>query len=475
MLVDHIVATRAMEALHATEPGYGRVLRGIWSGAAIPQAMLLLLVWGHGMVGLHYNLRLRSWFARWRDAYVAAAVLVPALALAGFLAGAREAVFGGDGTGFTAGQRAAAEALSEAARAAFAGLGLAALGAALAFAVVRRRRGRIAVRYAGEGARTARVAPGATLLEVSRMHRVPHTQVCGGRARCSTCRVRVLEGADAIDPPAEREAGVLARIGAPPGVRLACRAVPRGDCAVELLVPSAGALGLLGGAGDPAAWGVERRVTVLFGDLRGFTSLAERHLAFDLVFLLNRYVTLMTGAVEAEGGFVDKVLGDGVLALFGAGDAGDAPDAGAAAGLRAAGRMLGALEILNEEFEAQVGAPLGMGIGVHAGPAILGRVGAAGSSQGLTALGDTVNAASRLQDATKALGVPLVVSEAALLAAGMAAPEGTRREIELRGREERLAVHALSERDAAALTRVAVAVGAPMKREPARLGAGAGP
>ena len=91
--------------------------------------------------------------------------------------------------------------------------------------------------------------------------------------------------------------------------------------------------------------------------------------------------------------------------------------------------------------------------------------------KGLTALGDAVNAASRLQDATKGLGVPLVVSVDALRAAGLAAPEGTRRVLELRGRAEAIAVHALDEAQAAALA----PAGPRERREPARLGAEASP
>jgi adenylate cyclase len=252
--------------------------------------------------------------------------------------------------------------------------------------------------------------------------------------------VRIVEGAADLGPPSERERKVLERIGAPPGVRLACSIAPQRDLTVELLVVPSEARESLSARRDDSRWGVERRITVLFADLRGFTTLSERHLAYDVVFLLNRYLALMREAVENNGGQVDKFLGDGVLALFGT--SGEA-DAGSTAALRAASGMFAAIKILNDEFSALVGQQLLMGVGIHTGSVILGKVGSTGSASGMTALGDTVNTASRLQDATKVLNCSLCVSEVAVMAAGLQFDPSLRRDVSVRGKAQTVAAYAL--------------------------------
>jgi adenylate cyclase len=109
---------------------------------------------------------------------------------------------------------------------------------------------------------------------------------------------------------------------------------------------------------DAYRWGVERRVTVMFADLRGFTTLAERLYPYDSVFLLNRYFEVMSDAIERHGGEVDKFLGDGVMALFGVSPAQGSGSRGA---LGAAQDMFAALDRLNGEFEATLPEPFAWG------------------------------------------------------------------------------------------------------------------
>ena len=175
----------------------------------------------------------------------------------------------------------------------------------------------------------------------------------------------------------------------------------------------------------------------MFADLRGFTRLAERLYPYDAVFLLNRYFELMEQAIRRSGGVVDKFLGDGIMALFGMTST---PERGSRDALRAPGAMLDALEALNTEFHTSLPEPLRMGIGVHLGPVVLGRVGG-GRERSLTALGDSVNIASRLEGLNKEFGSVLVVSDAAVRASGLTFPEAALRNISLRGRSEPLVVH----------------------------------
>jgi adenylate cyclase len=292
------------------------------------------------------------------------------------------------------------------------------------------------------GGRTVRATLGATLLETSRAGGIPHAAVCGGRRRCTTCRVQVIEGGDRLPAPNPTEAAALARIHAPGTVRLACQIRPAHSLTVRPLVPMRELEPMSGD--DAYRWGVERRITIMFADLRGFTRLAERLYPYDAVFLLNRYFEVMSEAIEGHDGEVDKFLGDGIMALFGVapGRGGGSRDA-----LFAARAMLEGLDGLNAEFHATLREQLRMGVGVHTGPAVLGRVGG-GSRAGLTALGDSVNIASRLEALNKELDSVLVVSSATVEAAGVAIPGAEIRDIALRGRAETLAVHVARDRAA---------------------------
>ncbi|HFD15786.1 MAG TPA: adenylate/guanylate cyclase domain-containing protein, partial [Rhodospirillales bacterium] len=301
-------------------------------------------------------------------------------------------------------------------------------------------RGRVAVRYL-DGPRIT-VPRGISLLDASRSAGVPHAAVCGGRGRCSTCRVRLLEGAAAVPPPGEGESRVLRRIGAAADVRLACQLPVTAPLTVlRLMPPAAGTEQVL----RPLAsgQGQEREIVVLFADLRGFTRLAESRLPYDTVFILNRYFRLMGEAITEAGGHLDKFIGDGIMALFGLEEE---PREAARRALAAAVGMAEALARLNRELGETLAEPLRMGIGIHAGPAIVGEMGY-GRATGLTAVGDTVNVASRLEAATKEHGVGLLVSVEAFRRAELGSPpEGAQRvELNLRGRDRPLAALAIVE------------------------------
>jgi adenylate cyclase len=159
-----------------------------------------------------------------------------------------------------------------------------------------------------------------------------------------------------------------------------------------------------------------------------------------VVFLLNRYFRATAQAIEAAGGRVDKFIGFGVMAIFGL-------DGEAALACRqaldAAGRMASALDGFNEAMSGDLDALLRIGIGLHAGPAIVGEMGYDRTSH-LTAIGDTVNTASRLETLTKEFAVELVVSEELLERAGLSLASHPRHDVEIRGRQGRLAVRAVA-------------------------------
>jgi adenylate cyclase len=182
----------------------------------------------------------------------------------------------------------------------------------------------------------------------------------------------------------------------------------------------------------------EKEIVILFADLYDFTKLAETRLPYDIVFILNRYFQEMGQAVEAAGGHVDKFIGDAVMALFGLEIASEHACTQA---LSAARMMFERLDGLNSALADDLDIPLRMGIGIHVGPAVVGEIGY-GQTRSLTAIGDTVNIASRLQTLSKTFGCELVVSDQ--LVAGLELPNSPRHELVIDGRSAPLAIRTVA-------------------------------
>jgi adenylate cyclase len=463
LLAQHVIGTRIASLGTDLHASYTYVLLSIWYVApskGILQAIGLLLAWIHGCIGMHFWLRLKSPYRRVQGYLLALAVLVPALALFGFVEAGREVArlaASPDWLHQTVAtlhfpSRARIDSLTRILHGVY-GTFAAALVLTLVARqgrfLIERRRGLVQISYPGGIA--AAIVPGLTLLEASRLHGIPHAAVCGGRGRCSTCRVRIVEGLDTLAPPSAGEQSVLARVKASSDVRLACQIRPRKPMSVvPLLPPAAGPHDAL--RGEATSPGREQEIAILFADLHGFTRLSETRLPYDVVFLLNRYFAAMGQAIETVGGRVDKFIGDGVMALFG-----DAPGAHAGRacrqGLMAARAMGLALETLNERLAHELDEPLRIRIGLHVGPAIVGDMGFA-RAVSQTAIGDSVNTASRLESLAKDLGVELVVSEKVTQRAGIDASAYPPADATIRGRSETLKVHAIGR--AADLPEVAI-------------------
>ena len=180
--------------------------------------------------------------------------------------------------------------------------------------------------------------------------------------------------------------------------------------------------------------GVNQTVTVLFADIRGFTSLAERENPEKGVSLLNRYFSLMSEIIFAHGGTLDKYIGDGLMAIFGAPTA-SAEDALNA--VKAAVTMQKRLAKLNEEFRSEGYSPVSIGIGLHTGEALIGYIGSDKRSE-YTAIGDTVNLASRLE--SNAGGGQILMSEATAEASGNLVPVNPREPLTVKNRVQRVKV-----------------------------------
>ncbi|MBV8779259.1 MAG: adenylate/guanylate cyclase domain-containing protein [Alphaproteobacteria bacterium] len=447
LLVKHVVGVRLSHAFGADLGSYAYVLRvyfvdSPWVG--YQQMAVLVVAWAHAMLGLHFWLRLRPWYERWMQPALVLAVLVPVLSLLGMIeAGRKVAEIAADPAAarqLASGVRFPARADVATLKAIESGLTwffVAAVAAVLAARLGRfgwqRRRGSVRVSY--PDGRVIDVLPGTSVLEASRLLRFPHASICGGRGRCSTCRIRVRAARPGLAPPGDEEGRVLSRIRATGNVRLACQLRPAVDVEVTPLLPAVAQARDADRQVD-VAQGSEREVAVMFVDIRGFTALAEGRLPYDVVFILNRYFAAMGRAVEHAGGRVDKFIGDGVMALFGLGGSVDTACRDALAAARAMSLRLGEL---NQSLAAELSEPLRIGIGIHVGPVIVGEMGY-GSATTITAIGDAVNTASRLEGLTKEYAAELVVSAEIIARAGLDLPHQRREAIAIRGRQERLAV-----------------------------------
>ncbi|KAA0110500.1 adenylate/guanylate cyclase domain-containing protein [Methylobacterium sp. P1-11] len=448
LLISHITATRISFVTEGLDKGYAQELYAFWIASptlGLLQVTVLVIAWIHGCMGLYFWLRLKPAFGRMAPWLLALAVLVPVLSLLGFAQGGRMILTLAQDPAWRAvalqpvhvglpDQVARLAAIRNGLLGTYAGLVAAVIAARGMRTLAEVKRGTIRLSY--PDGRVVRVPRGTSVLEASRRNRIPHASVCGGRGRCSTCRIRVTDGSDGAPTPGRTERAVLERIAAGPGVRLACQFRPETDMAVVPLLPPQPRMrqaDLL----DRAQSGEERFIVAMFVDLRGSTRLAEERLPYDTVFIINRFLGAVGDAVREAGGSTNQFLGDGLLALFGLETE---PEQAARDALRAIDLIAESVETLNRLLAADLEHTLRYGIGVHAGPAIVGEMGDATDAR-FTALGDTVNVAARLQGLTKVLGCVAVVSEAVYEAARVAPAEI--RDVAVDGRSEAVRVSAL--------------------------------
>jgi adenylate cyclase len=450
LLALHIASTRLAEETMGIDTGYGYVLIEYWVVApyvAVLQAVALVTLWVHACVGIHFWLRTKMWYPRGRVWLGAFALLLPTLALSGFVSAGNHVVRAAAAdeefvpktladSNVTDGTPARVDRMAGTILLAHGGLLL------LVFAARGVRRWAHARRMppllTHPSGQKLPVFPGASILETLRDHGIPHASVCGGRARCTTCRVQVSSGAESLSPPGALEAMALQRIGATPGLRLACQVRPVADlCITPLLAADASAEdGFVRGGME----GSERLITIMFIDLRGSTTLGEAKLPYDVLFILNRFFGEMKDALEATNGHYSQFTGDGLMALYGL--YADDPSRGPAEALRGAREMLMRLEQLNHKLKGELPQPLRIGIGIHYAEAIVGAMGPP-RSQTITAIGDTANTAARLESLTKDYGCALVISRRAAEAAGLDLAGQQLHEAPVKGRVQSVQFYAL--------------------------------
>jgi adenylate cyclase len=451
LVITHIAGVRLGQALFGHEKLYPQVLFAywiVWPFKIWLMLAVLIIAWAHGCIGLYFWLRMKAFYKRAAPFLLAAAVLVPTLAMLGLYQGGRNVV-DSDSAEWrtenlsprqvgTSAEQVVLGQIEDYFLIGYLGLVGFVLLAKGVRAIAERRGGMINLAY-GNG-RTVRVPKGLSVLEASLRHHVPHASVCGGRARCSTCRIRVIGDCSSLPAPSQREAFVLNRVGtADPSIRLACQLRPETDLSFfQLFMPhtlSANAQG-----SQPHRIGQERYLVSMFVDMRGSTRLAENQLPFDTVFIVNRFLGAVSQAVIECGGQPNQFVGDGQLALFGLSAS---PQTACRQALKAAAMISANVDELNEFLKHDLREPIRFGIGIHGGEVIIGDIGYR-DHMVFTALGDAVNVAARLQDMTKSLACEAIVSEEVRITAGLPEDVLPQQQVEIRGRTEPMIVRSVA-------------------------------
>lgn len=453
LMFQHILGTRVAEIAFDVEPFYERVLVDLAvfrPDIGLLQAIALLVVWIHGCIGIHYWLSVKPFYGHIRPVLGFCAIVIPTVALAGYLAAANTVI-----------ERAAlggspylAQIIREAGRttqsfAFYSRMANNLLFVTIALALspfvirqIRKMMDRVRTTPALKlpGGRAVRIIQGATALEALRDAKVPIASVCGGRGRCTTCRLYCRSGLADLPVPNAVESAALRSINAPEDWRLACQIRPTADLEITPLLPANASAS--DGRRPGGLTGSERQAVTIFTDLRDSTKLGETKMPYDVLFILNQFFAEMTEALHKTGGHYAQFTGDGLMALYGLEDRNIRIAIENA--MRGAGEMLARIEKLNTQLESELPFKLRIGLGIHVGEAIVGEMGPPRREQ-ISAIGDSINTTARLESKCKEHGVPLIISQDVITRGKLQIPEGTKLHREsLRGKEREIAYYALA-------------------------------
>ena len=254
--------------------------------------------------------------------------------------------------------------------------------------------------------KTFEVEEGETILDTAARNGIPHVNACGGEGKCTTCRLLILEGIDKCSPETEQELALRNKAHTTEEFRLACQTSITGDIVARRLVLNKEDIESVSERSVSGRLGETKKIAILFSDIRGFTPFSEKLTPYDVVFILNRYFNRMVKAVESNKGSVDNYIGDGMVAIFGLHD----EENPAQYAVKAALDMCAEIDDMKPYLKTMYGQDFDIGIGIHWGEAVVGDIGA-GKSKRLTAIGDAMNFASRVESANKQFQSRVLVSE----------------------------------------------------------------
>lgn len=281
-----------------------------------------------------------------------------------------------------------------------------------------------------------------TILKASKSVGILHQRACGGRGRCSTCRVHVLEGLQNCHPRNSREKKIAHLLGFKDEVRLACQTVFDGDVTVKRLVLDEIDLEIAHYSAKSKKQhkiGEEIEATLVFMDLYNFTAFTEKNQAYDVVHLLNRYYFLAGKAVDKFDGTILDYYGDGILAIFGHKNGNNHPQKA----IMACKEIILQIERLNNYVNLITPFPFRLRIGVHTGQVVIGTMGMPGFEK-LAVVGDDVNIASRIEHANKEFNTTMLISEKTKQFLDGNVDIINHYEIEIRGKTDKIVVYEIN-------------------------------
>jgi len=274
-----------------------------------------------------------------------------------------------------------------------------------------------------------------TILGVSLAAGLPHIHACGGQARCSTCRILVVDGLNNCSDRTELETKVAERLQWPDEIRLACQTRVLGDICIRRLaldtVDQDNASEDMR-AGNTGTIGREQHIVALFTDVRNYTPFVEQNLPYDVLHVLRRIFAEMSARVREFGGVVNNYMGDGMVALFGVEQNENSKGSAELDAVCAAAAMLKDIANHREYFVGLYKRDIEIGIGIDAGTAVLGELGT-GDGAMFTAIGPPMNKAARIESATKICATNLAVSDTVYEKVRDRVRKGETHEIELKG------------------------------------------
>ena len=254
------------------------------------------------------------------------------------------------------------------------------------------------------------ISPDESILTGSLRNNIAHSSACGGNGKCSTCRVKIISGLENCSTPNEIENKISKKLSFPNDIRLACQTNISGNVKVKRLLLDKRDLKsnnqIL--SNKFTSVGNIKNLTVMFCDIRGFTKFSETLSAYDVIFILNRYFSIMREIIIKNGGEVNNYIGDAILAIFGM----EENRQQVLRAVNAAIHMIEAMDEFKKYLYMSYKQDFDIRIGIHYGEVIVGSVGE-DKDKKITFIGDTVNIASRIEQINKDSDTRLLVSEVA--------------------------------------------------------------
>lgn len=264
------------------------------------------------------------------------------------------------------------------------------------------------IHYAGINQEVTIEEDYCSILDASIENKIPHLHECGGNGKCSTCRIRIIEGAHNLSAKTQAEEDMVRSRKWDPTIRLACQCYVKGDVKIQRLIWSSAEVNKLQKETAPEGKAEERAIAILFCDLRNFTTLSSHNATFDIAYFLNRFYTALGDPILLNNGIIYQYVGDEIVGVFGT--AGGTREKNCMDAIRAAMGMQYALERLNKIELKDFNVKLHIGIGINFGLAYVGHLGHPTHRQ-FSVVGDPVNVASRIQGQTKLMGASILLSQ----------------------------------------------------------------